>query len=574
MATVVARLEAILAANTRDFDRAMSKSDSRLRKVGKTAGIATAAVGTVLVAGLAKSVKEAIEAEKSQARLEKAFAKNVKGGIKPYRGEIEKASKAAIQLGFDDEELADSIGSLVAATGNYQDAQRASNVAMDLARFKGISLEAATKTLTMTMSGSTRAARQLGIIVPTVTTTFDELKERFKGSTSEGGKLITATEELALENAKLIDKQKTAGSVIDIVSGKVKGQAKAYADTTEGGIKVFQLQMEEMQEQIGIAILPALNKIVEGLTKILQFFEKHPKLGQAVLIGLAGALALATAAQIALNLAVLANPYVAAAVGVAALAAGVYLLWTRVEQLRPVLLFIAGTLLGLPLPLRILVALFGEKLPEAIGKVTSAFKTLWSWIKKVIDGVKWLLDKIPDIPDLPGGGILGRGGGGPSSSNTGLIPMVTNAVGIARDLGWRGVVTSGFRTYQEQSALYQRYLAGGPLAARPGTSSHEKGQAVDVTDYGTFGRIMRGLPRGLGLQNKLGSRDPVHFSVTGYDRGGFLPTGLSLAYNGTGRPEPVGHGLAGDINLYIDGHKLFTWIRNEKQRRSNRGEAF
>jgi SLT domain-containing protein len=25
----------------------------------------------------------------------------------------------------------------------------------------------------------------------------------------------------------------------------------------------------------------------------------------------------------------------------------------------------------------------------------------------------------------------------------------------------------------------------------------------------------------------------------GYDNGGYLPTGLSLAYNGTGRPEPV-----------------------------------
>jgi len=30
-----------------------------------------------------------------------------------------------------------------------------------------------------------------------------------------------------------------------------------------------------------------------------------------------------------------------------------------------------------------------------------------------------------------------------------------------------------------------------------------------------------------------------------YDRGGLLPTGYSVAYNGTGRPEPVGHHLAG-----------------------------
>jgi hypothetical protein len=34
-----------------------------------------------------------------------------------------------------------------------------------------------------------------------------------------------------------------------------------------------------------------------------------------------------------------------------------------------------------------------------------------------------------------------------------------------------------------------------------------------------------------------------------YDSGGHLPTGLSLAYNGTGRPEPVGHGLTGGITV-------------------------
>lgn len=36
-----------------------------------------------------------------------------------------------------------------------------------------------------------------------------------------------------------------------------------------------------------------------------------------------------------------------------------------------------------------------------------------------------------------------------------------------------------------------------------------------------------------------------------YDSGGHLPTGLSLAFNGTGRPEPVGHGLGGvTVNNY------------------------
>ncbi|MFE6846572.1 transglycosylase SLT domain-containing protein [Streptomyces sp. NPDC057686] len=38
-----------------------------------------------------------------------------------------------------------------------------------------------------------------------------------------------------------------------------------------------------------------------------------------------------------------------------------------------------------------------------------------------------------------------------------------------------------------------------------------------------------------------------------YDRGGYLPEGLSLAYNGTGKPEPVGHGLGGEPHFHFDG---------------------
>lgn len=41
-------------------------------------------------------------------------------------------------------------------------------------------------------------------------------------------------------------------------------------------------------------------------------------------------------------------------------------------------------------------------------------------------------------------------------------------------------VNSSFRTRHEQEVLYARYLAGGPLAAIPGTSPHEKGIALDI----------------------------------------------------------------------------------------------
>ena len=141
MAVTVARLEAILSADTGNFDRAM-KQVRRPDEAGRRAG--------QLMGGLSAGARGRAQASPSrkrwrprspQTRLETAF-KGANVSIKPYTKSIEQAAKAAINLGFDDEDLKDSIGSLIIATGDYKKAQEASTVAMDLARFKGISLEA------------------------------------------------------------------------------------------------------------------------------------------------------------------------------------------------------------------------------------------------------------------------------------------------------------------------------------------------------------------------------------------------------------------------------------------------
>jgi hypothetical protein len=43
---------------------------------------------------------------------------------------------------------------------------------------------------------------------------------------------------------------------------------------------------------------------------------------------------------------------------------------------------------------------------------------------------------------------------------------------------WR--IIFAVRTHEEQQALYEKHLAGGPLAAPPGRSAHEYGLAVDI----------------------------------------------------------------------------------------------
>lgn len=80
--------------------------------------------------------------------------------------------------------------------------------------------------------------------------------------------------------------------------------------------------------------------------------------------------------------------------------------------------------------------------------------------------------------------------------------------------GIGGRVTSDHRSQDEQERLYQRYLAGkGPLAAKPGTSYHERDQALDIakTPGMTLARIAKAFEdAGVKLVEKLDEGDHFH----------------------------------------------------------------
>ena len=86
----------------------------------------------------------------------------------------------------------------------------------------------------------------------------------------------------------------------------------------------------------------------------------------------------------------------------------------------------------------------------------------------------------------------------------------------AYEHGWRGTVTSGYRTFYEQAQLN----AAGLFSAPAGLSNHEKtaypGGAVDVTAPGQLIAVLRGYPGPRKLVGGvLGPVDPEHFSATG-----------------------------------------------------------
>ena len=59
-------------------------------------------------------------------------------------------------------------------------------------------------------------------------------------------------------------------------------------------------------------------------------------------------------------------------------------------------------------------------------------------------------------------------------------PLASRLLALLELYGGRLLIASGRRSYAEQRVLWNRYLAGGTLAARPGTSLHERGAAADL----------------------------------------------------------------------------------------------
>jgi hypothetical protein len=177
----------------------------------------------------------AIDAEKTQARLEVAFKRQAPRA-REVRGRISAAESSSRKLGFTDEDVKQSLGSLVTATGNVTESLKELQIAQDLARFKGVSLEQATKALTMAHAGSTRALKQLGIEVAKVTTAQDKVKAAFDHHTG-------AAYANALAQAKVADKAATVANVMQTVTDRVHGQADAYSKTAAGAMEQFHAQL-------------------------------------------------------------------------------------------------------------------------------------------------------------------------------------------------------------------------------------------------------------------------------------------------------------------------------------------
>lgn len=161
-------------------------------------------------------IGEAIKGEASIQKLGTALKANVPNWD-GNTAAIEDLIKSHLRLGFADDEQRDSLAKLVAATHNVNEAFNVQRVAMDLARFKGISLADATDALTKVEGGSFRILKSLGIQL---------------GANATQADALAAVEKVA------------------------SGQAEAFAETTGGKLAAAQARMNDAMERAGEHLLP------------------------------------------------------------------------------------------------------------------------------------------------------------------------------------------------------------------------------------------------------------------------------------------------------------------------------
>lgn len=175
------------------------------------AGILAGALAAIAGATLLKSITAFEEGQVALAQMD-AILKTIPDGISKYREQILRAADAAIRFGFDNELAALQITKLFKATGDINFSLEAFQAAMDLARFKGISLEDATQALILAFQGGGRLLKQFGIE---------------------------------------IDEHASKQTILQAVLNTTKGQAEAFTETSRGMRAVLLQLGSEILEIIG-----------------------------------------------------------------------------------------------------------------------------------------------------------------------------------------------------------------------------------------------------------------------------------------------------------------------------------
>jgi len=377
---------------------------------------ATAALGA-LTAGIGLATKAAMEDEAAQLELARQLRTTTQATDAQIKAVEQSISAFSKQTAMADDQLRPALANLVRATGSLELSQKAMSVTADLATAKNIDMETASVAVSKALAGQTAA--------------LIKLDPSLKG---------------------VIDSSSSADEIMQALNGSVGGAAETFANSAEGGLKNFGIQMDELKESIGAAFIPVMEKLLPYVLDFTTFLQENTK---ALLI-VAGAVAAMTATIVAANLAMKAyNAFqIIVTAGNAALAGS----FTTVQLSAGLLTKSLGIVM---LTVAALYELYGEG-PEAVNQFLLPFKQfavgVYNTVKVVGNGINQIvnsaitaynylikamnaipgvnIDEIPlfpmmeytalpmlDIPAVRGSGFAREGGTGSFGSGPVLPPL-------------------------------------------------------------------------------------------------------------------------------------------------------
>lgn len=225
------------------------RTQGRLSKFGKAAGMAFAGIGTAAVAAGAviavdfgkQAVQAFMDAEAQQAKFDDAMSRFP--GLAAYKTGIEDlAESLALKTKYDDDATKSSAALLAQFGLTGRELTNLIPLVQDYATATGKDLGTASKDIGLALLGNKRALKSLGI-------------DGFKPTG---------------------DRAKDLTTLMGLLTDKVGGLAEKEGKTAAGTMAILGNQFDEVKEDVGSALVPALTKLGRwfidvGIPKLREF---------------------------------------------------------------------------------------------------------------------------------------------------------------------------------------------------------------------------------------------------------------------------------------------------------------
>ena len=170
--------------------------------------------GLLAAGGVVAGLKSAVGAAESYSAALKSTdlaVKSTGGSVAAYRAKLDALASSGAKLGFTNTEVLTGLKTLTLVTGNATDATKYMGLAEDIARAKGVSLQAAATAIGKAIDGKTTSLQRYGIVAAKGETVQQLLTEAMKRYAGQAVSNTTVTERL---HATLTNLESKIGAVL------------------------------------------------------------------------------------------------------------------------------------------------------------------------------------------------------------------------------------------------------------------------------------------------------------------------------------------------------------------------